>query len=95
MSRAKDGFSYSNIAATTAGKPLVGGQYGVSCIGTGFGTVDLQVLGPDGSTWVNVGASTNFAADGFASVFLPACTARIAVTTTTAVSVSVQRIMGE
>ena len=78
---------FSNISGNTAGFTLRGGQYGVTCIGTGFGTVTLQKQADDASTWVT--ALTAFSANGYASVYLPAGTYRFAVATTTAVYASV------
>lgn len=81
---------FSNIAANTAGFTLRGGNYGVKCMGTGFGTVTLQVLADDGSTWLT--AMTAFSAAGYASAYLPSGTYRFAVATTTAVYCSVTGI---
>lgn len=43
---------FSNISATTAAFTLSGGLYTVKCMGSTFGTVTLQVLGGDGTTWI-------------------------------------------
>ena len=38
--------------------PVVGGSYVFACIGTiGGASLQLQVIGPDGSTWQNVGSA--------------------------------------
>jgi hypothetical protein len=60
--------AFSNIAATTAAFTLSGGTYQLTVVGATFGTVTLQVLGGDGSTWLT--AQTAFAANGTASVNL-------------------------
>jgi hypothetical protein len=60
---------FSNISATTATFPLDGGKYAVDVIGSTFGTVTLQRLGPDGSTML--AAMTAFAANGSATADLP------------------------
>jgi hypothetical protein len=57
--RAHDAVSFSNITATTAAFSLTGGRYGISCMGTGFGTVTLQKLAGDGSTLLTVSSSDN------------------------------------
>ena len=62
--------SWSNISATPAVFTLPGGLYGVTVIGTfGPGTISLQRLAPDGSTYVTV--MTAFTAAGYASAYLP------------------------
>jgi hypothetical protein len=84
MSTATQSFQFSNIAATTAGFFVRGGTYGLSVEATfGGGNVQLQLLGPDGSTWLNVGSAVT--ANGFASQALPPGQYRLAVTTATAV----------
>jgi hypothetical protein len=54
--------AFSNISATTAAFLLKGGKYFLSCIASTYGTVTLQTLGADGSTWLT--AATAFAANG-------------------------------
>ena len=81
---------FKNISTTTAAFVLYGGQYGVSVLGTGFGTVTLQMLGPDQTTWLT--ALTAFAANGTSTVELPPGQFRFAVATTTAVYASISRI---
>jgi hypothetical protein len=65
---ASDSQSYSNINATTSAFTLKGGSYNVDIIGSTFGTVTLQRLGPDQSTWL--AAMTAFAANGTATADL-------------------------
>jgi hypothetical protein len=93
MSRAIDGKSFINISATTAAFQLDGGKYGVDCVGSGFGTVTLQKLGADGTTYVT--ALTAFAANGYATADLPTGTYTVAVASATAVYVNIRRIEGE
>ena len=64
MSDPLDAKEFSNIAATTAAFTLNGGCYMVACVGTGFGTVDLQALGPDQSTWLATPTAAHFTANG-------------------------------
>ncbi len=93
MSRANNGQGFSNISATTAAFLLYGGKYAMTVHATwGGGNVHLQILLPDGSTYLDVGSSTNFTADGFAVVDLPPGSYKFTVTTATAVYVSVTRI---
>lgn len=82
--------SFSNISATTAAFALRGGLYGVECKGTGYGTVTLQRLAADASTYIT--ALTAFAADGFATVTLPPGTYKVAVASATAVYVDIVEI---
>lgn len=71
--------AYSNISATTAAFTLTGGGlFAVSVKASTYGTVALQMLGPDDTTWLAVptqnGATgayaTTFAADGVGLVYL-------------------------
>lgn len=67
MATATQSFQFSNIAATTAGFVVKGGNYGQTVV-LGGGSVQLQILGPDNTTWLNVGAAVS--ANGFASLTL-------------------------
>lgn len=79
---------FSNISATTAAFTLRGGNYGVTAKATwGGGSVTLQRLSMDGTTYVTV--LTAFAADGYASVNLPSGTYRLTVATATAIYVDI------
>jgi len=70
--------SYSNISATTAAFTIPGpGVYQIDVIGSTFGTVTLQRLGPDGSTYQT--AATAFSASGGALVTLPAGQYKVAL----------------
>lgn len=79
--------SFSNISATTAAFALRGGVYGIDVMGTSFGTVTLQRLAADATTFIT--ALTAFSANGFATVSLPPGTYQIAVSSTTAVYVDI------
>jgi hypothetical protein len=72
-----DSQSFTNIAATTSAFPLKGGTYTVDVIGSTFGTVTLQRLGPDASTYLT--ALTAFAANGSANVTLPPGQYKVAI----------------
>jgi hypothetical protein len=75
---------FTNISANTSGFTLRGGTYGVTVHASfGGGTVTLQRLTTDGSTYVTV--LTAFSADGYASANLPSGTYRLTIATATAV----------
>jgi hypothetical protein len=83
-----ENFSYSNISATPASFVLRGGNYGVTAKATwGGGSVTLQRLSPDGSTYVT--AMTAFSADGYGNANLPGGAYRLLVATATAIYVDV------
>lgn len=81
----------SNASATSSAVQWDGGR-GVFCVDAtwGGGNVQLQYLGPDGATWLNVGSA--FTADGLASFELPPGRIRAAVTTATAVYASAEQV---
>lgn len=82
---------FSNISATTAAFSLKGGKYALIASATfGGGNLQLQALAMDGSTYVNVGSSITAA--GLTTYDLPPGTYKIAVTTATAVYVSLTSI---
>jgi hypothetical protein len=93
MPTAVDGKGFSNISATTAGFALKGGAYGVFVTATfGGGTVKLQRLMLDGSTYVSVASATDFSAAGGTLVNLPPGTYRFTIATATAVYAEVQGV---
>jgi hypothetical protein len=94
--RAKDSYTASNIAATTAAFQLQGGLYAIDTVATfGGGSVKLQKLAGDGSTYLSVSSATDFTAAGFASVNLPPGQYRLTIATATAVYAELSRIPGE
>jgi hypothetical protein len=75
---------HSNISATTSGFTLRGGNYGITISATwGGGSVTLQRLAMDGSTWIAV--VTAFSASGYANANLPSGTYRLLVATASAI----------
>ena len=74
---ATDNKRFRNLGATSASFPLLGGTYGMSCSASTYGTVTLQMLGADGSSWLT--AMTAFASNGYESADLPAGTYRVAL----------------
>jgi hypothetical protein len=90
MSDPVDAVEFSSISATTAAFRLNGGCYQAACVGSNFGTVDLQALAPDGSTWLALPTAVHFAANGMAGPnYLPPGLYRFAIATATGVSCSV------
>lgn len=83
---------FSNISATPATFTLRGGCYGVMVKATwGGGSVTLQRLSLDGTTYVTV--LTAFSADGYAPVNLPGGTYRFLVATATAIYVEIESVV--
>jgi len=94
--RSVDGKSFSNIGANTAAFQLGGGLYAVDVVATfGGGSVKLQKLAGDGSTFLSVSSATDFTAAGYATVQLPAGSYRLTIATASAVYAEVDRIPGE
>lgn len=97
--RACDGYSQSNFSASSddVAFDLVGGEYAVNVSATwSGGTVTLQFLQLDGSTWTAVSANTTFTDDGFFTpIKLPAGKYRFHVATATAVYAGISRVPGE
>lgn len=70
----------SNASATGSAAQWDGGL-GVFAIAGTFGgaTVSLQFLGPDGSTWIDVGSDTTFTSAGGSVFVLPPARIRASV----------------
>ncbi len=82
---------YSNISATTANFGLLGGTYGFDVTATwNSGSVQLEMLSLDGSTWVNVGSAVS--TNGYSTEQLPPGQYRIAVTSASAVYAALSSI---
>lgn len=93
MPTASEGQFFSNISASTAQFALRGGKYGVDATATfGGGSVKLQKLLGDTSTFQSVSAATDFTAAGYAVIDLPPGQYRFTVATATAVYCAVTRI---
>jgi hypothetical protein len=96
MSRARDSQTFTNISATTAAFQLQGGKYGVDAVATwGGGSAKLQRLAADGTTYLSVSSTTDFTANGFAAVDLPAGSYRFTIATASAAYLNVVRVPGE
>lgn len=86
-----DYFVLTNASATSSAFYLRGGKYGMTVSATfGGGSVTLQKLAPDASTYVT--ALTAFTAAGYATVDLPPGQYKVAVATATAVYAAVDPI---
>jgi hypothetical protein len=93
MATATEAVSFSNISASTSPFALRGGKYAVAALATfGGGSVKLQALGPDGTTFISLAAASDFTAAGGAVVDLPPGQYRFTIATATAVYASVCRI---
>jgi hypothetical protein len=93
MGTATDGKLFSNISATTASFSLDGGYYMVAAVATfGGGNVELQALGPDGSTWLSAPTALKLSANGTIAGYLPQGVYRFTITTATAVYCSVAAV---
>lgn len=79
-------------ASATGSAVQWGGGRGVVCVVATFGggSVTLQYLGPDGSTWLT--AATAFTANGLASFELPPGRIRAAVATATGVYANAEQV---
>lgn len=66
----------SNASATGTAVEIPRGRYCFEVDGTFDGTVTLQKLGPDGSSYISVGADAELTAEGAVLVDLPATTVR-------------------
>jgi hypothetical protein len=85
-----DSKEFSNISATTAAFTLKGGYYFLACVATfGGGNVELQVLGPDQSTYLSAPTALKLSAAGTIAGYLPPGQYRFLITTATAVYCSV------
>lgn len=83
-----ENIAFKNISATPAAFTLRGGNYGVTVHATwGGGSVTLERLSPDGSTYVSTGIA--FTADGYQNVNLPSGTYELVVATATAIYIDV------
>lgn len=86
-----DGQTFTNISATTATFQLLGGYYCLDAHGTwGGGSIQLNRLAADGSTWIAAG--NPITADGAINYLLPPGRYQIAVTTATALYIQLGRI---
>lgn len=83
----------SNLAATSSVFTVNGGKFSLDISGTwGSGNAQVELLGPDGSTWLNVGSSVT--ANIVQTLDLPSGQFRVAITSgATAVYFALTRIV--
>lgn len=80
------GWKFSNTGTSTGGFDVPPGKYMAGVKATfGGGSVKLQRLLADGSTYASVSSATDFTADGNGTVDLPGGTYRFTVATASAV----------
>jgi len=92
--RAQEAVKFENIAATTSAFVLNGGKYQFAVAATfGGGSVGIEMLGPNGSSWLLV--ATALTAAGVATYDLPPGQYRVVIATATAVYVTIVRVPGE
>jgi len=90
MSNGWDSQRFSNISANTNAFRITGGRYQVVVSVTfGGGSVKLQTLAADDTTWISVGSTTDFTAAGAAVVSLSPGQYRFTIATATAVYASI------
>jgi len=90
--RAQESVRFTNISATPARFVLSGGKYQLSGIGTGFGTINIRQLGPDGVVTISQGT---LAANGVLILDAMPGVFELTITTVTAVHAAIVRIPGE
>lgn len=83
-----------NTAANSAQFELKGGIYSFAAVGTwGGGNVEVQKLGPDGSTFISMSTAVKLLANGvFAPSYFPPGQYKIVITTATAVYTELSRV---
>lgn len=91
--RAIDGTSFLNIRMTPATFTLDGGTYGVVIVASTWGTATLQILAPNGITFLPVLAAMS--ANGTAVVQVPAGVYQLTLAGASGVYFLIRRIPGE
>lgn len=86
-----DGFKVTDASADVGPYTVLGGRYALMASATwGGGTVTLQALMPDGSTYINI--ASPLTADGAQLVDLPPGSYKLDIVTATAVQASLVRV---
>lgn len=83
-----------NVSATQAGVRWSGGKTVFAMNRTSTGTGKVQVMGPDGATWIDVPNLTATNADAFIEGDLPPGTYRLNVSSLTGVYAKLIRVPG-
>lgn len=89
--RAQESVGVKNVAAGTYPVAVIGGLYTIAVIATGFGSIDVQRFGPDGSSLLSV-LGAPFTANGGQTVYLAPGLYDIVIATSTANYVEITRI---
>lgn len=86
-----ESFQFSNVGTgATSTFSALGGEYMLTSVGTGFGSQQLQTLGFDASTWLNVGAAVT--GNGTTTMDLAPGQYRFNITTATANYLALTRV---
>jgi hypothetical protein len=94
--RAQEGLApFNNAAASTQTFNLEGGQYAIITKSTGSGTIDVSILGPDGSTYIPCGYTQVTATSSYTLISLPPGSYKMVIATFTANYVVIARVPGE
>jgi len=75
---------FVNAAAGTKTFTLRGGLYSLDSVGTGTGTVDLNMLMPDGATYVSVATQITATSGHQCPLYLPGGSYEVVVVSSTA-----------
>lgn len=91
MATETEAFTFKGISATPAAFNIRGGQYALIVTGTTVGSVQLQMLSADGSTFAPVGAAIT-AAGVTSPTWLPPGQCQISLSGSTSVNLTLARI---
>lgn len=85
--------SWSNIAASKQFSLEIGGYYELAGVATwGGGNIEVQALGPDGTTYLSAATATKLTANGRIQAYLPPGSYQLTVTTASAIYASLTRM---
>lgn len=91
--RGTESIKFSNISATPAAFALDGGLYELAGVATwSAGNIELQGLGPDGSTYLSAPTAMKLTANGKIQGYLPPGQYKLIITTSTAVYATISRV---
>lgn len=78
--------------AAIAGQPIYGGRYIFAQACSGYGTVQLQAIGPDGTSWVTLLTLTGADSSGGTAIDLVPTTVRAVLTGTSGCNAFLARV---
>lgn len=91
--RSGEAFQMVNANVSTGQVKVVGGDYVLAQTGMAYGTVTLQVLGPDGNTWLTlVTKSASDSGSGTGVTLAANAVVRVTVAGTTGCYASLSRV---